>query len=341
MQRELASSQLSEVQELLSSWEVQSPKELLNGLGVSDTVQSLDDIYVCVKHYYHGAYIALWSFGLLAKHEIPWALEQEELVLFSKNLEELPQTLRYLPKITKITLAYNPITDFSILTSFPHLQEVIISISQKDLLPEGRFSITYVCFVSYGIDQATTLDFTDTETVPEELKEAKRQYLLGTPEGKEKSIQLVKPFISTFYIADNISVVVDEEFEYPMFLDEEDAILTHLDVHFSTDGHVPEIGAAGCTCFHLSENPLESTERYHFIQDNLWEGVTFQLCHPLPPEDSDVRVFEGETSVDIREPPFDDQLQLLEERIFPSLMRVNVCHRYNQDQENALWKEAR
>ena len=133
---------------------------------------------------------------------------------------------------------------------------MVISISQRDLLPEGEFSITYACVANYGIDRATTLDFADATVVPDELKEAKRQYLLGTPEGEETANQLVRPFISTVYIEDNVSVVVEEEFEYPMFLDEEDAILTHLDVHFSVDGHVPEIGAAGCTCFHLAENPL-------------------------------------------------------------------------------------
>ena len=339
MHIKLTSPKLIEVQEVLSSWETQSSKKTLTELEIPDTVQSIDEIYDHVKHYSHGAYITLWLFGLLAKDEISWALEQEELVLFFKDLEALPQTLLHVPKIKKITLAYNPITDFSILTSFPHLKEVVISISQKEHLPEGGFLITYACVVTYGIDRATTpLDFADVEMVPDELKESKRQYLLETPESKEKAIQLVRPFISTFYIGDSVSVVADEEFEYPMFLDEEDAILTHLDVHFSADGHVPEIGAAGCTCFHLSENPLESSERYSFIQDNLWEGVMFQLYHP---DEDEVRVFEGYTSIEIREPPFDDELKLLEERIFPSLMRVNTCHRYNQDQADSLWKSSR
>ena len=88
MQRELASSKLEEVQELLAHLELQSSKEIREELGISGTVQSLDEVYACVKHYSHGAYIALWFFGLLAKDQVPWALEQVAQYARSCNRRE-------------------------------------------------------------------------------------------------------------------------------------------------------------------------------------------------------------------------------------------------------------
>ena len=303
------SADLSLIKELLLS--IDSVDDTLTKLDIHEP-KSIDDIYDTVKDSPHGAYISVWLLGLLAKEECSWALATRSLSLLYKNISEIPPTIQHLINLEQILLAYNPIQDWAPLVSLPSINEVIVSVDQANsVLNNSNIRITYTSLVLVSLDQGSPS--AGPEMVPPAIQQAKVQYILGTTEGHTEALELVRPFINAYYISDNV-YEFSESYD-PVRLDEDEVVLTHLDIRFDTNSKLPFIGAAGVTLFFFEQDPATEFET---IVDFVGDGVSIELDIP---EDDFLPTYDGWYRVDLVENQKEYYLPKIEHSLFPTLSR--------------------
>ena len=285
---DLTSSDLHQVK--LALEKIVSLKDVLEICDCSSIPNSKNEIYQVLKDHPHGGYISLWILGYLAQQKVEWVIELKELYLTYKGFEELPKNLQYLQNIEMIRLEYNPIQKkMEPLLSLPKLKFLAISLEQEEFLPQGLevdIAYTKMCSVSkkIGPPDATGMDMDPSQP---DFLEAKRLWLEGSEESKEKAKELIFPYIRATLIVPNSNLSEEELENYihdPYSYEDGDIPISEFFLHFEEDESIPMLGFSSVftldfkhRAFPYDEEKEEEVEAYWYLMSGLATIVSFEI----------------------------------------------------------------
>ena len=175
------------------------------------------------------------------------------------------------------------------LCSLPKLKFLAISLEQEEFLPQGLevdIAYTKMCSVSkkIGPPEATGRDMDPKQP---DFLEAKRLWLKGSDESKEKAKELIFPYIRATLIVPNSNLSEEELENYiydPYSYDDGDIPISEFFLHFDEDESIPMLGFASVftldfkhRAFPYDDEKEEEVEAYEYLMSGLATIVSFEI----------------------------------------------------------------